>query len=361
MSNTNIQGFVDSINNSDKKGMMTANMSVKEVFEVYELDDQVNRELSKTRIPSLVKYIEGWKDSIGIYFPALVFSYRGDFRSNFQNEHSQLHLGIDDKLTVLDGQHRIHAMVKYYSGEQDEKLREEFLQNHLTVQIYIGLTIDEEKTLFSDINSHAKRVHASLITQYDSRDPINVLVRHLYNGSPALQKAGIEMNKKLVLRPNNTYFCHVTRLKQIVTYLLFNKRTLQKKEEKYLECKHDKVLSFLVQLFDVFFRILPETPGDVNHYVLGHEAIQSAIAQFLFKKIIVLEDGQVGWKRNWEREVLSLQSVDWCIENPDWERWMVVSNALNGREHKEFPYPHIRGLLEYIESKASLRTQNRQY
>ncbi|NFG25123.1 DGQHR domain-containing protein [Clostridium botulinum] len=338
MGNIIIKGIINTIFSKDK-AMMSSQMNIGDVLKVYKIDKQVNRDLAYHRLPKLIKYFESSDNDIGIYLPAFVFSFRDNPINYYDQENDELTISSDNELIVLDGQHRIKALEKY-----NEKLKnnlekqQRFLNNNITVQIYFGLDIADERKLFTDINSNAKRVSMSLITQYDSRDILNILIQELDKISYSLKVAKIELNKSKIVRPNNMAFCTGIRLKDFITYLLFGKKVANIKEQKQIKEQYDEIVSFLNKFFDVLFLNLPDIPGDVTKYVLGNNPIQSAIALYLNETIILNEDTSVKWVDRWEDEVEQLKFINWSVKNKIWNKWSIDINPVRGS--------HIMGFLE---------------
>lgn len=346
-----INGSIDTINVSKTKGLMSSQLVVKDILRVYKVEKLVNRDLSYNRLPGLLKYFDKADSEIGIYLPALVFSFRGDPTELYDSKNEQLILDESCKMVVLDGQHRIKALEKYTEKIKDEMQKERFLMNSLTIQIYFGLSEEDERKLFTDINSNAKRVSMSLITQYDSRDITNLLIQEIYRTTPTLKVAEIELNKSKVIRPGNVAFSTGVRLKTFINLLLFGKKVLAKREEQVLVSQYDEVVSFLNKFFPVFFSVLPKTPGDVLKYVLGHEPIQNAIASYLHESIMIFSPSEgLAWIDQWEEEVEQLDLVDWHVKNGDWNKWAITVNPVKG-SYKGFLETVTPEVKTYIRGK----------
>jgi DNA sulfur modification protein DndB len=353
MTNIVIKGNIDTINTSKSKGLMSTQILIKDILKLHTIDKDVNRDLSYNRLPDLLKYFDKADSEIGIYLPALVFSFRDNPLEYYDSRSSQLILSESHKMVVLDGQHRIKAMERYVEKLDNQMQKEKFLLNSLTVQIYFGLSAEEEKKLFTDINSNAKRVSMSLITQYDSRDIMNLLIQEIYRTTPSLKVVEIELNKSKVLRPSNTAFSTGVRLKTFISYLLFGKKTPAKREEQILISQYDDVVSFLSKFFAVFFGVLPNIPGDVLKYVLGHEVIQNAIALYLHDSIIIYNSVEgMAWIEDWESEVEQLDIIDWSLKNNDWNKWSITVNPVKG-SYKGFMETSMLEVEDYIKQKIS--------
>lgn len=346
-----LKGFIDTINTTKNKGMMSTSISIKDALDLYKVDSEINRDLSYNRLPGLIKYIGNADSDIGIYLPSLVFSYRGNPVEKYNALTNTLELDVNDKLFVIDGQHRIKALERYVEKNCNDKEHiNALMNNYLTAQIYFGLTKEDERKLFSDINSNARRVSMSLVTQYDSRDIMNLLVQELYRSTPILRVVQIELNKSKVLRPANTAFSTGVRLKTFISYLLFGKKSLNRKEEQIIVNQYDEVASFLNKFFTMFFSVLPDNPGDVLKYVLGHEPIQNAIALYLNATIILNEPDSISWKEDWETDIEQIEVIDWSVRNSEWNKWAITVNPVRG-SYKGFVETITPEVTEFIIDK----------
>ncbi|HEV2692007.1 MAG TPA: DNA sulfur modification protein DndB, partial [Verrucomicrobiae bacterium] len=133
-----------------------------------------------------------------------------------------VYLATKHVLWVVDGQHRRFAMqmlfdflrsltttYKYpkrpnlYSGEDDRIETEELrvwmdifdtARTNCTVmiEVHLGLTPDQERQLFHDLNNLTKKVEASLAFQFDQSNPVNVWIKEELNDSGLLTAQIVE-------------------------------------------------------------------------------------------------------------------------------------------------------------------------
>ncbi|MFS0783222.1 DNA sulfur modification protein DndB [Bacillus sp. 1P06AnD] len=337
MVNVVAKGAIDTLINKKDKGIMSTQISIRDILEIYSIDKEVNRDLGYHRLPKLVKYLENIDGNMGVFLPAIVLSFRGDPTTCYDSETSSLYISKNNKLVVIDGQHRIKGIEHFLNkGNIDNELKERLLNSYLTVQIYFGLSNSDERKLFTDINTNAKRVSRSLVTSYDTRDIYNLLVRELYHGSDALQAVKVEFNKSRIVRPNNTTFTTSVRLKKFINLTIFGKESPSQKNEKQIKEQYDEIYAFLNKLFSVLFLSLPSNPGDVKNYVLGHEPIQNAIALYLNESIIIDNESNIKWLETWEDEVEQLSMINWSVKNRDWFPFMYVARKNSQYEYQSF-------------------------
>ncbi|UED75442.1 DNA sulfur modification protein DndB [Brevibacillus sp. DP1.3A] len=351
MFNIKAFGTIGLINFSNDKGIMTSQLKVKDILNIYRIDSTINRDLSYNRLPQIIKYIESLDGNIGVFLPSLVFSFPENPHNYYSPQVQELTIPPDIKLTVIDGQHRIKSFEKMVSTITDNEKKQKVLESYMTVQIYFGLNRDDERRLFSDINSNARRVSMSLVTSYDTRDIMNILVNEIFNSSSSLQAVQIEFNKSKILRPRNTHFSTSVRIKKFISILLFGKRSLSNKNEAQVKKQYDDLFSFLDKFFSLLFGVLPNTPGDVLQYVLGHESLQNALALHLHNKIIIDCESEITWIDNWEEEIELLGLIDWSIRNTLWHPHMIIARKNSPYEFKAFVDSRHNDLLEILQSE----------
>lgn len=328
MENIVIKGNIN-VMMSTNKAMMSSQITIDNILKLYKIDSEVNRDLSYNRIPNLIKYIKNKDSKIGIYFPAFVFSFRENPLDYYDKENCQLVINKNSKLIVIDGQHRIKSIEKYINTIKDEHEKEKLLNNTITCQIYFGLKKEDERKLFSDINSNSKKVSLSLATKYDSRDIINILVQEVYRSSNELQVAGIELDKSKIYRPKNKKFCTGKRLSEFILYLVCGKCFINHNEELLIKKNYEEIICFLDRFFSILFSNLPDSPGDVEKYVLGHKSFQDAIALYCNKMIFNHYNSNNFFDliNEWEEYVQQLKYIDWSINNPIWSKWLIKANT----------------------------------
>jgi DNA sulfur modification protein DndB len=342
VSTVNCIGLIQPLDEGFSKGLMTSQMTVKHLLDVFAIDHEVNRDVGSHRLPKIEQYISQANSENGIFFPSIVASYRGDVSHVYDTTTHTLSLPIrvqkekdeGSTLYILDGQHRTRGLQRFVeSNRYSDEEKENILESLLTIQIYFGLSIEDERKLFSDINSNGKRVSQSLATKYDSRDILNVFAKELYDLCQPLQIAGIEFEKGRISRPKSQMFTTSVRLKQFLSLVLFGRKELNKKMEIILKEQYDELLPFFDKLFTILFDCLPMNPGDVTSFVVGHEPLQNAIALYIHETIIVdreaNSDVPVTLLPSWEEDLEQLIAVNWTVENKEWDPYMVSNKKYN--------------------------------
>ena len=354
MSNVVAKGNISTLINKKDKGIMSTQLTIKDILDIYLIDKEVNRDLGYHRIPKLVKYLETLESDIGIFLPSIVLSFRGDPTNYYNSATSSLQIPNNTKLAVIDGQHRIKGIDQFINKSSiDNELKEKLLNSYLTVQIYFGLSKEDERKLFSDINTNAKRVSRSLIAKFDTRDIYNLLVRELYHSSDALQAVKVEFNKSRIVRPNNTTFITSVRLKRFINLIIFGKESPSQKNEKQIKEQYDEIFAFLNKLFSVLFLKLPDNPGDVLQSVLGHEPMQNAIALYINDSVIIESDSEIKWLETWEDEIEQLGLINWSVKNRDWSPYMMTARKNTDYQYYSFIETTTLDLKNVIQKKLT--------
>lgn len=140
-----LKGIIHLINTN--KAMMTTQISVRDILQVYEIDDSVNRDINYARKKPISKYIDSFDSEIGIFLPSLVFSFYVDPTKYYNRENKELRIPTGLKLKVLDGQHRIKGLEYLLRSMNDKERKEKILDSTMTAQIYFGLSKNDERNL----------------------------------------------------------------------------------------------------------------------------------------------------------------------------------------------------------------------
>ncbi|WP_191567309.1 DNA sulfur modification protein DndB [Metabacillus idriensis] len=350
MFNIKLNGLINLIN-GQSKAVMTTQISVRDVLNVYKIDNSVNRDINYSRLNPLSKYIDSYDTEIGIFLPSLVFAFPEDPSTCYDKQKKELNIPVNVKLKVIDGQHRIKGLEHLLKNISESERKNRLLDSTLTAQIYFGLKDEDEKNVFVDINSNAKRVSMSLITKYDTREIMRVLVRDLYNTCTILETIGVEFNKSRIVKPNSTMFFTSARLKSFINALLFGKAKTSKKDEEIIKNRYDDILIFLDKFFIVLFEALPSVPGDVKKYTLGHEALQMAIALYLHEEIIIETEKDMIWINNWEPIIDKLSNFDWSARNSLFNAHMIISRPNTDKAFKAFVDNKPHALIDILKSE----------
>lgn len=183
------------------KQVITAQSKLRDIIAVFEVDSNVQRELDSNQVASIKRYIldKLKRGNSPIFFPPFVFSSRG--YGEFDEKESAYKLKLNNKIAVLDGQHRLEAFkdlefrLKDSQYPEEQLLYEKLKEIPLTLQIYEGLNIEQEQQLFTDINAMNTRVSANLIKYYDEDNLTSKLMRNVVHNHPSIAYEQFETRK----------------------------------------------------------------------------------------------------------------------------------------------------------------------
>ncbi|AQR79235.1 DNA sulfur modification protein DndB [Paenibacillus larvae] len=330
----------------EKFGLATVAVPVKDLLNYTAIDPVVQRKLSKMQRRKISTYLQE-RELDEVFFGPVTLSLR-DVGSLSKNEEG-LVLRHGSKLSVLDGQHRILALgfvneqmqkevkrherklaglkIKLKREPENEELAEQaeqtqgiinqleerrlgLMETELAVQIYIGLTEEEEQQLFGDINSKVQLVSKELGHSFDSVDPLNLVIQQVAEHNVFLKGAGVE--KRSNLTAFNRNFTSYSWLYATAT-MLFSGR-MQPSYELQRKIRQD--LSAYVEMFHQFFNTLlpmmPEQPGLVQ-YTSANRVMQESIA--LYAHAFLFKNGK--YNPNWTHCLRILDGFDWSHDNEE--------------------------------------------
>ena len=158
-------------------------------------DLRAQRTLNRSRIPEIARYLSGNRDNyvISALTASVDASVAFEPFGNGDEERTMgtLHVPMDAKLLINDGQHR-RAAIEEALGECPE-LRED----HVPVLFFVDKGLAKSQQMFADLNKHAIRPSDSLSTLYDQRDPSSELARYVamtvggFMGMTEMEKSSI--------------------------------------------------------------------------------------------------------------------------------------------------------------------------
>ncbi|GAB1770503.1 DNA sulfur modification protein DndB [Bacillus sp. ME75] len=180
--------------------VVSAQCTVDYILKFLETDRDVQREMIEKQVSSISKYIQYGLDGNDIYFPPLIFSARG--RGEFDVKSSQFRLKTEDTMVILDGQHRIRAfeMLKKRlesKSDSESKNKLKYIKNFpLSIQIFKELSIEQERQLFTDVNTKSSKVSNTLLIMYKDNDLCSELVKDIIYNHPSISSDKFEVRGK---------------------------------------------------------------------------------------------------------------------------------------------------------------------
>lgn len=158
---------------------------------------RAQRALNTKRVPEIARYIVDNLDSY--VFSAITASVDGDvtFEPNppEQNRLGDLHISMDSKFVINDGQHRhaaLTAALEFEPSIGDETI---------AVVFFIDRGLSRSQQMFADLNRHSVKPSASIGVLYDHRDPLADLTRNVVESFKPLSR--VVEREKTTLAPKS--------------------------------------------------------------------------------------------------------------------------------------------------------------
>ncbi|MBP1993435.1 DNA sulfur modification protein DndB [Paenibacillus eucommiae] len=360
-----------------KFGLATVAIQVQDLLNYTVIDPMVQRKLNAGQRKKIANYLQE-REYDRVFFGPVTLSLREV--GQLSKDETGLMLLPGSKLSILDGQHRILALsfvneqilkevrsfekkiaalkvkqrrfpentevseeLEQFEGSvnQLEKRRLELMESSLAVQIYIGLTEQDECQLFGDINSKVQLVSKELGHSFDSIDPINLVIQQVVDNNVVLKGAGVE--RRANLTSFNKNFTSLSWLYSTTAMLFTGKmqssyefqRNIRKDPSTYIEILH--------QFFSSLLPMMPEQPG-LPIYTSSGRAMQESIALYAHKHLY--KDG--AYNKDWTACLKIFEGFDWSQENEELiNRFGQLDNGKINLIHEKSLRKHQR-LVEYF-------------
>jgi hypothetical protein len=328
----------------EKFGLATVALQVQDLLNYTSIDPMVQRKLSSGQRRKIANYLQE-RELDRVFFGPVTLSLREI--SSLAKAESGLYLRQGSKLSILDGQHRILALgyvneqmlkevrsherkiaaltikqrrspdneeiqleLEQMRGlvEQMERRRLELMESELAVQMYIGLSEEEEKQLFGDINSKVQLVSKELGHSFDSIDPLNLVIQQVVDHNVFLKGAGVERRSNLTsYNKNFTSFSWL----YATASMLFTGR-MQPSYELARKIRQDPSIyvEILHQFYTTLLPLMPEQPG-LPQYSTASRTMQESIAWYSHEYLF--RDG--AYTKDWTSYLHIFEGFDWSQEN----------------------------------------------
>jgi hypothetical protein len=363
----------------DRFGLATVSLKVQDLLNYTMIDPMVQRKLSNMQRRKIATYLQE-RELDHVFFGPVTLSLREV--SQLAKENNDLYLRHGSKLSILDGQHRILALgyvneqmikevrryerslatlkIKQRRFPADESINTEveqaeglvrqmegrrlgLMETELAVQIYIGLTEEEEQQLFGDINSKVQLVSKELGHSFDSIDPLNVVIQQVVDHNVYLKGAGVETRSNLTAFNRN--FTCFSWLYSIATMLFSGKMQPSYELQRKIRQDPSTYVEILHQFFNTVLPFMPEQPG-LAQYSSANRTMQESIALYANKALFVNGEYHEGWTSS----LNILDGFDWTHEN---EELIYVFGSLdNGKInliHEKSLKKHVKLVQFFLE------------
>ena len=289
-------------------------------------DDEVppelraQRTLNRRRIPEIARYLV--KNRYSYVVSALTASVDTSVGfTSLGNENGRqmigtLHLPMDARLLINDGQHRRAAV--------EEAMVEcpELRDDHVPVIFFVDRGLKRSQQMFADLNQHAIRPSDSLSTLYDQRDPSSELARYIamsvegFSGMTEMECSSISNRS--------------TKLFTLSAIKGASRALLRKRgRDEISPDERDFAAAFWSAVYDAIpdWRLAKErkvATGDLRqNFVHAHAVALAAIAT-------AGADLATTRPLRWEAKLRKLETIDWSRANTElWEGRAMVHGRIS--------------------------------
>lgn len=285
-------------------------------------EHRAQRIINRVRIPEITNYIvENPNDYV---FSSLTASIDGDIEFRpFSNDQSfedlgQLHISLDSKFLINDGQHRRAAI------EEAIKLSPELGNETISVVFYHDQGLKNSQQIFSDLNRHAVNTTSSIGILYDHRDKLALVTKKLVLTNDLLtrytdkEKVNLSKNSPKILALNHIFNTNLRLLGKTKGDLM------TEDEEQFLYEFWELLCNTIVEWNLVLNKEL--SPRDLRaNYIVGHGVFIEAVG--LVGKYL-----RENHKSDWKIYISKLSEIDYSRANTN--DWLGRAYGPNGRIQK---------------------------
>ena len=283
---------------------------------------RAQRTLNKARIPEIARYIVDGKDNY--VFSAITASIDGQVEFEPLGPHSAenrvglLHIAMDAKFIINDGQHRRAAI--------EVALREkpELSDETIAVVFFLDFGLKRCQQMFADLNRYAIRPGKSLGVLYDHRDEKAMLAKLVVLRSSSF-KDFVEMERSTLSLRSRKLFT--------LSSIYFATRELLDGVEGTLEKKADLAVSY----WEEVGRQFPEwqavkdrkmTSGEVRtDFIHSHGIALQALGRVGNALLRTRPD-------SWQQTIKKVSGIDWSRLNSKlWEGRAMVGGRISKSTH----------------------------
>lgn len=301
------------------QSIVTAQCSVNDVLKFLTVDRDVQRDLAPERVSVISKYIQSGITGEDIFFSPLIFSARGN--GFYDEETSEFRLNMNDKLVILDGQHRIRAFEHLKNRIEamiQQKPEETSLINFLdklegfplTIQIYLNLDLVKERQLFTDVNTKSSAVNNTLLVMYKKDDLYGQLVREVVSSHPTISPDLFECRSKTT-RSKLATAATIYVLASTLNEGIYIKRPNPKiNKSNYNEFKKNTE-----QFLTLLIKYTPKDALDRDKYVVFSSNVMLAIAKYIYE--MSKKYPKVSMEELFKKVIYN---IDWSHRNSDFKR-----------------------------------------
>lgn len=314
------------INNIFKKRQMFITYPIQQLIEMHKNGRLELRETNQLQVRKIKKYLMSNAASKEIYFPPMVAAIKAaDYEGQKQKP---------AEIRLADGSHRMKAFIQLedqifncLKSSNDDEIRNAYhLQymlesTEIAVQLIEGLTKEEEDQLYIDLNTKGKEVALSKRIEYDSRNSLNQITNSLLKTNAKLRRAGVETEKRAIIRPANKKLVSLSQLRLIAGTFISGRVITRPELGNTNQTLNEQEYIELINLwFDKLFASYPpERIGNYQESMLAGFPLLLSMAVYASKGLAA--EPFSNRKSEMDRRMNVLANVDWSRQNPVWRQF----------------------------------------
>jgi DNA sulfur modification protein DndB len=279
------------------------------------------RNVNQLQVRSIKKYMEEAFSKKQVYFPPLI--------AHTNQQEADLKTL---KIRMIDGSKRAVALTQLYktnkkmlqnSEDHKERIKLDIIlsETAIGVQLFSGLTKEEQDQLYIDFNTKGKKVALSKLIEYDSRNAVNQIANQVLQQNPLLRLAGIETEKRAVIRPANKKFLSLSQLRQLVVLFITGKIYMKSPEfDVKLNLQPEEYVELINDWLNELFLLYPhENIGNYEKTILASFPMILAIAYYVNEGMV--RSTFAARKQVMKRRMEALRTVNWNVHNREWQQF----------------------------------------
>ena len=189
----------------------------------------------------------------------------------------------------------------------------------LTLEVHLGLEIDQERQLFHDLNNLAKKVEKGLAFQFDGSNPVNVYVKEeLKDGIFNEEGYDVSMSDKVNWNDPGSGLTWKDLL-AINAILFLNKTTVHGASPKDVDMRKEVATSFWSMVPGLKDTVAKDAKQKT---ILAQPVALKALAKLWFD-FHWSKNSEWNTPENREKLVQGIRSVDFSHENPMWRYYQI--------------------------------------
>ncbi|WP_042349139.1 DNA sulfur modification protein DndB [Bacillus massiliigorillae] len=310
------------------KEILLTQMRFPTLEAIFEVDSEVQRKLDPGRRLQIREFIlQALESDFEFIFSTFVFSSRGAIK---QNKEGEWELVPGSKLYIIDGQHRCSALKsamnhlvarketfeelgQFEKAKQQQILIDKLKEYPVPMQIYLNLDTQNERLLFTDLNTERRESHNGLIMQYDYRDKYAEITRNIASNVDDL----FEIEQKLSrVSSNSAALTSLAIMKKCIVALFEGILTVKKGKPSSMYISIEDMENCGVQFFSMWKKIFPKKMENRKKYVSGLTGIQISLAYTVF---LLRKDYGLPYNEAIDQLILLKAECNWSHVNPCFE------------------------------------------